>query len=77
MVPGHRGIGDGGHPVADRAEGPGGPVVAGVGQLVLDGDAELAGEAVDLGASAVVGAGGVQEDLGAVFGDRDGGVAAR
>ena len=48
--------------------------MAGVGQLVLDGDAELAGEAVDLGAAAVVGAGGGQEDFGAVFGDGDGGV---
>ena len=77
MIAGHRGLGDGGHPVADRAEGPGGPVVAAVGQLVLDGDAELAGETVDLGTAAVVSAGGVDDDLGAVFGDRDGGVGGQ
>src|SRR5690349_7749903 len=74
VIAGHRGLGDGGHPVADRAEAAGGPVVAGVGQLVLDGDAELAGEVVDLGASAVVGAGSGQEDVGAVFREGDGGV---
>ena len=70
-------LGDGDHPVADRAEGAGSPVVAVVGQAVLDGDAELAGEAVDLGAAAVVGAGGVQEDLGAVSGTATAGCRSR
>ena len=48
-----------------------------IGQVVLDGDAELAGEVVDLGASAVIGAGGVQEDLGAVRGTATAGWLAR
>ena len=77
MVAGHGVIGDGGHLVADRAEGPGSPVVAVVGQAVLDADAELAGEAVDLGAAAVIGAGGGQEDFGAVRGDGEARVAGR
>ena len=55
---GHGVVGDGGHPVADRAERTDRAVVPGLGEVVVGGDAELAGEMVDLGAAAVVGAAG-------------------
>jgi hypothetical protein len=46
-------------------------------ELVVRGDAELAGEAVDLDAAAVVGAAGGQQDLGAVLGTGTAGWLAR
>ena len=63
MVGGHGGVGDGGHLVADGAEGAGGPVVAAGGGLVADCGVQEPGDVVDLGASAVVGGGGVQQDV--------------
>ena len=76
-MPGHGMLGDRGHPVADRAETADGPVVPAIGEVVFDGDAELAGEVVDLGAAAVVGAVGGQENLGAVPRDGDGRMAGQ
>ena len=72
MMQGHPGVGDGDDPVADRAEGPDGFVVAAAGQAVFDGGAGVPGEVVDLGAAAVVGAVGAEVDFGAVGRDRDG-----
>ena len=43
MMAGHGGVGDGDHPVADRAEGAGGFVVAAVGESVFDGGVRCAG----------------------------------
>src|SRR5580692_6540611 len=72
VVPCHGVVGDRGHPVADWAEETNGLVVTVRADALRGGDAELAGELVDLAAAAVVSAVSGQVDFVAVPGHRDG-----